>query len=101
MTLRNFIFKLQNIDTQIQGASSSKGWLADRELIFVPHFQMNNVNVDGAEDDEQYSETMAKGWLTVDSEVLSYTIEEDAVLVEVGHKEDVRWEGSRQNPTNS
>ena len=87
MTLRKFIFKLQNIDTQIQGASSSKGWLADRELIFVPHFQMNQVNVEGAEDDEQYSETMAKGWLSIDSEVLGYTIEDDAVLVEVGRKE--------------
>mgnify|MGYP001008663081 CR=1 FL=1 len=65
MTLRNFIFKLQNIDTQIQGASSSKGWLADRELIFVPH-----------DEDGDF----------VDSEVLNYTIEEDAVLIEVGRK---------------
>jgi len=77
MTLRKFIDELQTINTRIQ-----RGNTANRELIFVPHFQMNQVNVDG--DDEDYQ----KGWLTIDSEVLGYTIEEDAVLVEVGRKED-------------
>ena len=35
-------------------------------------------------DDEDYQ----KGWLTIDSEVLGFTIEENAVLVEIGNKED-------------
>lgn len=83
MKLRKFIDELQTINTRIQrGKPDSLNQIFEKELVFVPHFQMNQVNVDG--DDEDYQ----KGWLTIDSEVLGFTIEENAVLVEIGNKED-------------